>query len=87
MPELRESDKFTELRSANMRCNAEHRGSRCNKLLLKVQIYISALPEVIRQMQEKGLSFSEIIKSAEVKVGFETKCNRCKNVEYTLAVV
>ena len=80
-------DKFTELRSANLRCAGEYRGSICNKLLLKVQIYISALPEIIKKMNEKGLSFSQIMKDAEVKVGFETKCNRCKNVEYTLAVL
>lgn len=56
----------------------------CDKLLTKLKFFIS-LPADIAYGE--GSTISKIFKTIEIKMGAETKCNRCKHMCYELNVV
>lgn len=60
------------------------RCSSCGKLLTKVKFYVS-LPD--GKSYGDGSSISQIFQTIEVKIGLETKCNRCKHMNHELNVV
>ena len=57
---------------------------KCDKLLTKLKFYI-ALPSEFSYGD--GTTISKIFQSIEIKMGLETKCNRCKHMCYELNVV
>lgn len=70
------------------RCSGMREDGRpCDKLLMKIKMFSSFSDEVQKLMAEKNISISKIMKGIEIKIGIETKCNRCKNMNYELIVI
>ena len=65
----------------------EFRCNQCKKLLGRVFIYISAQKNIMEMMKRKNLSMSQVVKELEIKLGLETKCTRCKRINYVLEVI
>ena len=66
-----------------LRCVGIHQGSTCGKFLTKVVVIVS----IPREMRAQSSLISELIPGIEVKVGHETKCTRCKQLNHTLDVL
>jgi phage FluMu protein Com len=60
------------------------RCSNCDKLLTRVKFYIT-LPA--GESYGDGSSISELFQGIEIKMGLETKCNRCKHMNHELNVI
>ena len=61
----------TRITERYVRCTGEIKGFPCNKILTKIFVITDSL-------DHPGL---------EIKFGTETKCNRCKHLEYTLNTI
>ena len=62
----------------------EIRCVKCGKLLTKLTMFVS-FPE--DWAYDFSFSLSEILPELEIKVGLETKCNRCKELTHKITVV
>lgn len=62
----------------------EIRCVKCGKLLTKLFMKVS-LPE--EWLYDFSFSVSEILPEIEIKIGLETKCNRCKEFTNKITVV
>ena len=77
-----------DVREMEIRCSGVREdGKTCNKFLTKVFIYVSVPHEIKEEMEKKNMTVSQTIKGLEIKVGLETKCNRCKNFDYKMHVI
>lgn len=73
--------KFSQSRNS---IEKEIRCVKCGKLLTKLSMTVS-LPE--DWGYDFSFSISEILPELEIKVGLETKCNRCKELTHKITVV
>lgn len=60
------------------------RCSNCDKFLTRLKFFITVPPG---KFYGDGSSISEFLEGIEVKMGAETKCNRCKHMNHELNVV
>lgn len=65
-----------------VRCTGTVKGFPCNKILTRIIVVTT-----IRGRLGTQTSISKIYPGTEIKFSTETKCNRCKNMQYTLNVI
>lgn len=59
----------------------------CDKLLMKLKMISSFSKEIRALMKDNDIPLSKLRKGIELKIGIETKCNRCKNMDYKIIVI
>lgn len=84
------SDDFdsVQVTENNLRCSGTtERGFPCNKFLTKIIFVLSISKEIRKAMSANNLLLSQVIPGLEIKIGAETKCTRCKNMDYKIQAI
>lgn len=75
-----------QVRTEEIRCTGIRRyGEMCGKLLTRISLFISVPDSLKKTMEDKPIF--KLVEGLEIKIGLETKCTRCKKMDYKLAVL